>query len=68
MQTAHGKLHLEIQTTRKSPVGILRTSFRENGKMMHTQHGRITGCSLQQLGSVLDLDTLYSTLHLPSYF
>jgi hypothetical protein len=49
MQTAHGNLHLEIQTTRKSPVGILRTSFRENGKMMHTQHGRITGCSLQQL-------------------
>jgi hypothetical protein len=49
MQTAHGYLHLEIQTSRKSPVGILRTSFRENGKMKHTQHGRITGCSLQQL-------------------
>jgi hypothetical protein len=49
MQTAHGNLHLEIQTSRKSPVGILRTSFRETGKMKHTQHGRITGCSLQQL-------------------
>ena len=49
MQTAQGNLHLEIQTTRKSPVGILRTSFRENGKMRHTQHGRITGCSLEQL-------------------
>jgi len=49
MQTAHGNLHLEIQTTRKSPVGILRTSFRDNGKMGHTQHGRITGCSLEQL-------------------
>ena len=49
MQTAHGKLHLEIQTSRKSPVGILRTSFRENGKIKHTQHGRITGCSLRQL-------------------
>ena len=49
MQTAHGNLHLEIQTSRKSPVGILRTSFRENGKMKHTQHGRITGCSLEQL-------------------
>ncbi len=49
MQTAHGNLHLEIQTSRKSPVGILRTSFRENGKMKHTQHGRITGCTLQQL-------------------
>ncbi len=49
MQTAHGNLHLEIQTSRKSPVGILRTSFRENGKMKHTQHGRITGCTLPQL-------------------
>jgi hypothetical protein len=49
MQTAHGNLHLEIQTSRKSPVGIVRTSFRENGKMKHTQHGRITGCSLEQL-------------------
>jgi hypothetical protein len=42
-------LHLEIQTSRKSPVGIVRTTFRENGKMRHTQHGRITGCSLAQL-------------------
>jgi hypothetical protein len=49
MHTAHSHLHLEIQTSRKSPVGILRTSFRENGKMKHTQHGRITGCSLEQL-------------------
>ena len=49
MHTAHCNLHLEIQTSRKSPVGILRTSFRENGKMKHTQHGRITGCSLTQL-------------------
>ena len=49
MHTARGNLHLEIQTSRKSPVGILRTTFRENGKMKHTQHGRITGCSLKQL-------------------
>jgi hypothetical protein len=51
MLTDHGNLHLEIQTSRKSPVGILRTSFRDNatGRMLHTQHGRITGCSLEQL-------------------
>jgi hypothetical protein len=49
MQTAHGNLHLEIQISRKSPVGILRTSFRENGTIKHTQQGRITGCSLEQL-------------------
>ena len=51
MQTANGNLHLEIQTSRKSPVGILRTSFRdrESAKIRHSQHGRITGCTLQQL-------------------
>ena len=49
MRTARGNLHLEIQTSRKSPVGLLRTTFRENGKMQHTQHGRITGCTLTQL-------------------
>lgn len=49
MQTAHGNIHLEIQTSRKNPVGILRTTFRENGKVKHTQHGRLTGCSLDQL-------------------
>ncbi|OZA41148.1 MAG: hypothetical protein B7X84_08500, partial [Alphaproteobacteria bacterium 17-39-52] len=49
MLTKTGNLHLEIQTSRKSPVGILRTSFYEGGKTKHTQHGRITGCSLSQL-------------------
>lgn len=51
MQTRSGNLHLEIQTSRKNPVGILRTSFRDpsSGKIAHTQHGRITGCSLEQL-------------------
>jgi transposase len=51
MLTRDGNLHLEIQTSRKSPVGLLRTSFRDKvtGKMRHTQHGRITGCSLEQL-------------------
>ncbi len=51
MQTRRGNLHLEIQTSRKNPVGLLRTTFREKstGKNVHTQHGRITGCSLDQL-------------------
>jgi len=51
MRTRLGNLHLEIQTSRKSPVGLLRTSFRDksSGKIRHTQHGRITGCSIQQL-------------------
>jgi transposase len=49
MKTQNGNLHLEIQSSRKNPVGLLRTSFYEAGKVKHTQHGRITGCSLSQL-------------------
>jgi transposase len=51
MLTRKGNLHLEIQTSRKSPVGLLRSSQRDKrtGKIVHTQHGRITGCSLDQL-------------------
>jgi len=51
MHTRSGNLHLEIQTSRKNPVGLLRTTFRDKstGKNVHTQHGRITGSSLDQL-------------------
>jgi len=42
-------VHLEIQTHRAHPVGILRSSFRQGGKVLHTNHGRITGVSLEQL-------------------
>ena len=51
MQTRLGNLHLEIQTSRKNPVGLIRTTFwdKEEKKARHTQHGRIVGCSLEQL-------------------
>ena len=49
MLTRQGNLHLEIQTSRKNPVGILRTTFRQHGQVKHTQHGRLVGCSLEQL-------------------
>ncbi len=42
-------LHLEIQCHRTNPVGLIRSSFRLNGKVQHTTHGRIIGCSLEQL-------------------
>ena len=42
-------IHLEIQTHRANPVGVLRSSFRQEGKIKHTNHGRITGLSLDQL-------------------
>ena len=42
-------VHLEIQTHRPNPVGVLRSSFREGDKIKHTNHGRITGLTLEQL-------------------
>lgn len=41
--------YLEIQTHRKSPRGVIRSSYRENGKVKHLNFGSITGLSLQQL-------------------
>src|SRR6201981_999876 len=43
------RLHLEIQRHRRNPVGIIRSSFRSEGKVKHSNHGRITGLSLDQL-------------------
>lgn len=42
-------VHFEIQTHRAQPVGLLRSSFRQDGKIKHTNHGRITGLALDQL-------------------
>ena len=42
-------VHFEIQTHRAQPVGVLRSSFRQDGKIKHTNHGRITGLALDQL-------------------
>lgn len=42
-------VHLEIQTHRANPVGVLRSSFRQDDQIRHTNHGRITGLSLDQL-------------------
>ena len=51
MQTKDGNIHLEIQTSRKNPVGILRNTFWDKEKKgpRHTQLGRITNCTLNQL-------------------
>lgn len=43
------RVHLEIQTHRANPVGVLRSSFRQGDKIKHTNHGRITGLALDQL-------------------
>lgn len=51
---ARHPIHLEIQTHRSKPIGVLRSSFRDRltGKVMHTQHGRITGVPLHVLRNV----------------
>jgi transposase len=42
-------LHMEIQSHRSNHYGILRSSFRANGKVKHTNHGRISGLPLDKL-------------------
>jgi hypothetical protein len=49
VKTKSQRLHLEIQQHRSNPVGLIRSSFRKNGKVCHSTHGRITGLSLEQL-------------------
>ena len=51
MLSTKGNLHLESQTSRRSPVGLIRTTYRDKAtsNYCHTQHGRITGCTLEQI-------------------
>ena len=43
------RIHLEIQTHRKNPIGILRSSYREDGKVVHKTYGRLTAMALEEL-------------------
>lgn len=51
MPVKEAKIHLEIQTSRKTPVGILRTTFwdKEQKKYRHQQVARIKNKTLNQL-------------------
>lgn len=42
-------VHLEIQKHRSSVYGVLRSSYRQDGQVKHSNHGRITGLALEQL-------------------
>ena len=42
-------IHLEIQRKRSRVFGLLRSTFREDGKIKHKNHGRISGVGLDQL-------------------
>ena len=52
MNSQPAKYHLEIQTHRKNPYGLLRSSYRENGKTRHETICRLTGLSLEQLRAI----------------
>src|SRR5687768_12316533 len=47
--SAPANLHLEIQSHRKNHYGLIRSSFRLNGQVQHTNHGRISGVPLEKL-------------------
>lgn len=42
-------LHLEIQSHGNKHYGLIRSSFRLDGQVQHTSHGRISGLSLDKL-------------------
>ena len=42
-------MHLEIQKYGKKYYGLIRTTFRENGEIKHTTHGRIKNKNLEEL-------------------
>ena len=47
-----GSYHLEIQTHRKKPYGIIRTSYREAGKVKHKTIATLPGLTIEQLRAV----------------
>jgi len=49
MDAASTPYHLEIQSHRKNPYGILRTTYRDNGKIKHKTIATLPGLSLAQL-------------------
>lgn len=49
MDKKSNSYHLDIQTHRKNPYGLLRNSYREDGKVKKETICRFTGLSLEQL-------------------
>ena len=49
MARKSSSFHLDIQTHRKNPYGLLRNSYREDGKVKKETLCRFTGLSLEQL-------------------
>jgi len=43
------KVHLEIQIHRKNPIGLFRTTYYKDGKILHDNLGRVVGLDLPML-------------------
>ena len=52
MSVKSGSYHLEIQTHGKNPYGVIRTSYREEGKVKHKNLCRLSGLSLEKLKAI----------------
>ena len=52
MATKTMSYHLEIQTHGRNPYGVVRTSYRENGKVKHENLCRLTGLPLEKLKTI----------------
>ena len=52
MKRKSNSYHLEIRTNRKSPYGLLRRSYREDGKVKKETISTISGLSLEQLRAI----------------
>ena len=52
-------MHLEIQyANTDKPVGVIRSSYREDGKIKHKQYGRITGQTLEGVWKLMFLQRI----------
>ena len=52
MKRKSASYHLDIQTHRKNPYGLLRNSYRENGKVKKETICRFSGLSIDQLRAI----------------
>ena len=48
-ESKNSRIHLEIQTHRSNPYGLIRTTYREDGVIKHETLSRITGVDLNTL-------------------
>ena len=48
-ESKNSRIHLEIQTHRSNPYGLIRTTYREDGVIKHETLSRITGVDLATL-------------------